>query len=1047
MTEDSEIEKIKRERDKYKGQRDRATELIPQSYSNRTSFIFELLQNTEDALRRNEAKNGKVRFVLQNDQLSLSHYGKPFNKKDVESICDIGNSTKSDDEDTIGKFGVGFKSVYDFTSTPRIFSGDEHFEIRDKYDYFPISPLPDLAEGETRIILPFENPDDDFVAIKEGLNRLQARDILFLRYIKILEWQVEGDDFCISKEEPKKENHDDLVRFVTITEHDGTKEKWLIFSQGDDKETRVEIAFPQDSDTKTGKWELGKVQGGKTLYSYFPIINQTTDLKFLVQGAFQTTLSRETLASHSRNSALIKHASNLLIEILRWLKRKKKLNWDVFDCLPIEKDFFDSVHDFPPTHDFSPMAEKIRDALKTEELLPARRGGFVAAEHARIPENEKLMTIFDSNEISKFFGNKKLCWLRSGLSPKVRNFLLSPQLRIEQLDLFDIMQEQHITPTFMNRQSDKRQRDKWVQNLYALLLDEIKHDYRFDELKALPLICLKGGGHTSSHDQYNKPQVYLPPAPKSIKTIKPATITTPKAKAFIKKLGIETYDDTNGLIDEMRKRYAESHADDFSEPEEYKEDIKRIIAIQKDEKKDKGKKDTFSDNLKDIRFVKAKNMKTDEREVAWKCPEEVYIATENLDLETLFSGVDAYLVHDDLMKNDLMKDDIRKMLIHYGAKDHLESIKYYKCHLPEGEQKKRLGDRDDYASDLTPAQNKQNQNRDIKDLDGILASFEKTPKEERLNKAKTLWEALRHIKPYAPEHTEARTFYTNDRRIKHNAKFIDALNETQWIPDSDGNLKKPDYFLFDDLDWKSNKTLQDKICFQSDITGQFKKEKGLSDEDLESLDERKEIAKKIEAGTATPDEEEWYKGPPKPHPETTNKNTETKQRPRQRGIDALRRSHRQNEGSKQKKPKGDSSPLPPNPPKKPVGGGGAVNPEVAEAAIKEVMKKYKKLDEHNKLIDANEEIPNNPGFDLYEVDKKGKRIKWVEVKGKAGAHNEYDVPVMTPTQRGFALGLHALGEGHRYVHITVSNALDDPKLHPVENPANTDHEIDKDSEE
>ena len=81
-------------------------------YDDRTHFIFELLQNAEDALGRRGEWHGsrKVAFTLNPDRLTLSHFGKPFDEADVRSVCDIAESTKN--ESSIGRFGLGFKSVY-----------------------------------------------------------------------------------------------------------------------------------------------------------------------------------------------------------------------------------------------------------------------------------------------------------------------------------------------------------------------------------------------------------------------------------------------------------------------------------------------------------------------------------------------------------------------------------------------------------------------------------------------------------------------------------------------------------------------------------------------------------------------------------------------------------------------------------------------------------------------------------------------------------------------------------------------------------------------
>ena len=1028
-------------------------------YSDPTHFIFELLQNTEDALKQAGVKEGDVKFTLESDRLSLSHNGKPFDEADVRSICHIGESTKSDDITTIGKFGIGFKSVYDFTNTPQIFSGDEHFEIRDYVLPHDAPPPTDLKKNETRIVLPFIESKEQyaFEKIEKGLNNLRGRAILFLRHIKTLKWQVGNDKpSYITQEE---ERLDDFARRVTITDHDGTKETWLIFSQGEEIETRVEIAFLSKRNPKTDGWSLFPYKDGKNLYSYFPVDSEVTDLKFLVQGAFQTTKNRASLPEDSsHNDALIGRISDLLIKILLYFKKQKILNWNFFDYLPIEDDFFDD------DCLFLPMAEKIRHALEVEKLLPARGGGFVLAEHAKIPENKKLMQNFDNKKISKFFGNEKIRWLQIGLSPKVKGFL-SQRLEIESLSLFQIMDKKYITPAFM-----RQQKDEWVQNLYVFLFDEefypdspklkknmnnyYARSCRYQAIKTLPLIRLeKGRKHIPSHNQNNEPQVYLPPAPEGIKTIKATTIKKGKAKDFIESLGIEIYDDTNGLIDEIRNRYAKSHVSNFSLPtKQYKRDIKRIIEIQQNDKIDEYKKEKFGEKLKRIAFVKAKNMENGD--VSWKCPDEVYLATENF--ETLFSGIEIYLVDDALME----EEDADEMLTHYGAKDYIQLIEIDECHLSKSEEKKLfLKTNKDNRSNMRPSQkyHPQTINHNIEHLDVILASFEGITKKEQKNKAKALWEALAIPRPKNSQ-LVAKTRYTNDERIDYDAKFIHTLNNAEWIPAPDGTLKKPEFVFFDELKWELSsftffRILQSKIHFKKSETKQAQERLNLDDEALEREKKIAEIREKMANDKATPKEIEWYKMATTPFPledappEATEESHETNGEdveptpaptapPRiQQPISKRGERGRQNRASTP----GTAEPPSTTSPPRTTGGrvGGIANPAVEKAAIEAVRDKYPKLK------DANDEIRNNPGFDLYE-ESEGKRVKWIEVKGVEG---EYDgIPRMTSTQFGFALGLNALGAGDKYIHITVAHALTNPDPIEVPDPADEEHIIDNEEE-
>ena len=92
-------------------------DLLGQLYSERTHFIFELIQNAEDAGAT------ELAFELFGDRLEVRHDGRPFTEADVRGVCGVGTSEKSGDLTKIGQFGIGFKSVYAYTKSPRIYSG------------------------------------------------------------------------------------------------------------------------------------------------------------------------------------------------------------------------------------------------------------------------------------------------------------------------------------------------------------------------------------------------------------------------------------------------------------------------------------------------------------------------------------------------------------------------------------------------------------------------------------------------------------------------------------------------------------------------------------------------------------------------------------------------------------------------------------------------------------------------------------------------------------------------------------------------------------
>src|SRR5260370_24060336 len=113
----ADYEKIREENIARYGWDTAVLDLLGQLYSERTHFIFELIQNAEDAGAT------ELAFELFGDRLELRHDGRPFTEADVRGVCGVGKSAKSGDLTAIGKFGIGFKSVYAYTKSPRIYSG------------------------------------------------------------------------------------------------------------------------------------------------------------------------------------------------------------------------------------------------------------------------------------------------------------------------------------------------------------------------------------------------------------------------------------------------------------------------------------------------------------------------------------------------------------------------------------------------------------------------------------------------------------------------------------------------------------------------------------------------------------------------------------------------------------------------------------------------------------------------------------------------------------------------------------------------------------
>lgn len=376
--------------------------LLVERYADRMHFMLELLQNAEDALGRRGDSAGPrgVKFELGNSAVRFRHYGQPFNTKDVEGVCGIGETTKADDLTAIGHFGIGFKSVYAITDHPEVHSGDEHFAIEN--DVCPVAVPPiDLEQGETAIVLPLRE-DDEAAAIGAAFGHLGPRTLLFLRHITAIEWTVEGGRSGYYRRDDAETNGG--ARRVTLRaqasgEEGPIAETWLVLSrdvrQDGHPAGRVELAFKIAADESGG--EAVEVIQDSRFAAFFPT-EIDAPLGMLVQGPYRTTSSRENIPPADEwNRHLVKETADLLVEALRYLRDHGLLGVHVYEALPLTRPQSDADTRFAPYVEAA-LFEAVHHALANEPLLPAhRRGGgesWVPASQAYLgtPELRNLVS-------------------------------------------------------------------------------------------------------------------------------------------------------------------------------------------------------------------------------------------------------------------------------------------------------------------------------------------------------------------------------------------------------------------------------------------------------------------------------------------------------------------------------------------------------------------------------------------------------------------------------------------------------------------------------
>ena len=371
-------------------------DLLGQLYSERTHFIFELIQNAEDAGAT------EVAFELFEDRLEMRHDGRLFTEADVRGVCGVGKSAKAGDLTAIGKFGIGFKSVYAYTRSPRVYSGGEHFRIENYVRPVAVEPLPFAG---TLFVFPFDHdtvPAADAVReIAAALSALEPRVLLFLENIERLRVSGAGAGGAgaggagagesvigrsVAGEGPR--------RRVTLR-RGRRREEWLAWSRRaeglDSPAAPVEIAF--------------RVEGGRIvpcdsspLVVFFPTEKETF-LGFLVQGPYRTTRARDNVPGHDpSNQVLVRETAGLLCDVLRELRDDGLLTVEALQALPLD------AARFPADSMFRPLFDAVGEALTAEALIPVAGGGYGVAVDLELASGPEMRELLEPDQLGALCG-------------------------------------------------------------------------------------------------------------------------------------------------------------------------------------------------------------------------------------------------------------------------------------------------------------------------------------------------------------------------------------------------------------------------------------------------------------------------------------------------------------------------------------------------------------------------------------------------------------------------------------------------------------------
>jgi len=784
--------------------------LLANRYADRTHFIFELLQNAEDALaRRHRGWRGSraVTFALERGLLRVSHYGEPFNEADVRGICGIGESTK--DFTAIGRFGIGFKSVYAFTERPEIHSGTEDFAI-DNFVWPVAAPRLKRETDETIILVPLKHADDTaHNEIAAGLERLSTSTLLFLRNIEEINWTVRGGRSGVYLREEKKA--DTSVRQVDVVGQERDKAdsgtRWLVFSRPVAHRGRnagnVEIAFSVVQDASSRHKRIQRVDRSP-LVVFFPTVLET-NLGFLVQGPYRSTPSRDNVPQGDTwNQHLVTESASLLVDSLGWLCDHNLLDTAALRCLPLDAAKFgeDSM--------FRRLFEVTKKALSSKPLLPRFDRGYIAAKSARLARTQELRELFNPAQLGRLFGKQgELVWLTGDITqdraPEIRRYLIE-ELGVDELTPDTIVPK--LTGNFLKSQSDT-----WIVRLYEFLDGQPSLRWRLTEI---PLIRLEDGRQVLAEDN-GRPQAFLPSAVKTgFPTVRGSVCATGGARGFLRSLGLTEPDPVDDVIHNLLPKYRDNTV--RVDGDDYRADIERILAAFATDSN--VRREALITALKETAFVKVIDAGDGSK---WRSrPDAVYLATERL--KQLFSGVKKVFLVDDTYEC-LRGEDTRKLLEACGATRYLQPtpVKTALSWEERSEIRRNAGLERSSWETITDGT--------LRGLDAILEFLPQLDSESRRQRSTLLWEALidlenrRGSSPFLGEYKWG--YAQISKRTDFDAAFVRYLNEIEWAPKQNGDLDRPEFVLFDALGWQANPFLQSKIHFKPPLIETLAREAGI----------------------------------------------------------------------------------------------------------------------------------------------------------------------------------------------------------------------------
>lgn len=567
-----------------KAKGNRHAEILTGLYTDLNRFIEEVMQNAEDAYRRKADLNnaGAIKFFLYNDRVEILHDGKDFDEDDLMSVTTFANTTKDkkNEVNLIGKFGIGFKSVFSITDRPEIHCGGYHYCIEDYEILGEVLPVVEEMGFGTRIILPFktDNQKKIFESVRSGLMSINADYLLFLKKIRNVVIVFEnGNERRIACNVGFVKDNVEIRRFLFTGQNEHRTEEYLLISDCDKDSSEISLAFKLDS--SDGKQRIVPCKSSG-VFVYFPTLHDT-GLKFLLNARFTTTPTREFVPfdkfKSPENIKILKEAGAFYRTALVKIKEIGFFNNTFLNVLPLENP---DIHLFNSRENeiYRMFYDMTLEVLKNRKIIPVNGKRFGYASEIAFTGSDAIAALLKKNDLELLFNRSEWFDNSSFVSDSSVLFdYLENKLDIKKVDEESFAFRLAVNPTIFKDKSEK-----WFVKLYEFLLKnrhlwDDEHRYNYYSLRHKPIILTDDGELMSAFDENDIPIVYLPSGrARQHNTVNRSLVKNEKVLLFLRELGLNEPDLYAEVMNSVIPKYMTKPEIGFAE---YSKDLLKVLFV------------------------------------------------------------------------------------------------------------------------------------------------------------------------------------------------------------------------------------------------------------------------------------------------------------------------------------------------------------------------------------------------------------------------------------------------------------------------------------